>query len=510
MNKVAQKNRTSVSAKKQLSAVLYARVSSKEQEEEGYSVPSQLRLLREYADRKGVAVAEEFVEVETARKAGRKAFEQMLKFVREGEIQAIIVEKTDRLYRNFSGFVKVDDLGTDLHFVKEGQIITSDSHSSEKLMHSIKVCLAKNYVDNLSEEIRKGMAEKALQGIYPTHAPLGYLNVADGARKMIAPDPVRAPLIGRLFETFALGQISIQGATKLAWDIGLRTKKGNRVHKSSVAIILINDVYMGRVNWRGEAYEGRHEHLVDEATFYRVQEILAGRNSRKGYGSVTISYRGLIKCAKCGGTLSGEIKKGKYVYYHCSGRQTGCDSPYVKEELLTAQFAASLEDMSIPPNILEDLEREMAKTSETEERFARDQRRRLEAETGKQRTRLARLYEDKVSGEVSPETYRMLRDRYESELARAEEQLRQAETSSGAWTNDSRRFLELAATASDRFKQNGPDARRELLGMMNSNFEFDGKNLAIEFRYPFNEMLKVGILAKAESLKTGQPVDWWR
>ena len=75
-----------------------------------------------------------------------------------------------------------------------------ESRSSEKFMHGIKVLMAKNYVDNLSEETRKGMLEKAEQGIWPSFAPLGYRNL-DGpdGKKIIAPDPDVAPIISKLF-----------------------------------------------------------------------------------------------------------------------------------------------------------------------------------------------------------------------------------------------------------------------------------------------------------------------
>src|ERR1700730_5016222 len=97
--------------------------------------------------------------------------------------------------------VTMDDLDVEMHFPKEGVVLSRESRSSEKFMHGIKVLMAKNYIDNLSEEARKGMQEKAEQGIGPTVAPLGYRNVvgADG-KKIIEPDPESAPIISRLFE----------------------------------------------------------------------------------------------------------------------------------------------------------------------------------------------------------------------------------------------------------------------------------------------------------------------
>src|SRR5260221_1290233 len=62
-------------------AVVYARVSSKEQEREGYSIPAQLKLLRDYALHQDLDIAQEFVDVETAKQAGRGSFGEMLKFL---------------------------------------------------------------------------------------------------------------------------------------------------------------------------------------------------------------------------------------------------------------------------------------------------------------------------------------------------------------------------------------------------------------------------------------------
>jgi site-specific DNA recombinase len=93
----------------------------------------------------------------------------------------------------------------EVHFVKENFILSPDSRSSEKFIHGIKVLMAKNYIDNLSEETRKGMLEKAEQGIYPSFAPLGYVNVDNEGKRYIQPDLAIAPLIRTLYEWYASG-----------------------------------------------------------------------------------------------------------------------------------------------------------------------------------------------------------------------------------------------------------------------------------------------------------------
>ena len=172
-------------------SVAYARVSSKEQEKEGYSIPAQIKSLRGYSELVDVKIVSEFVDVETAKEAGRSGFNQMLDFLRRTPTcRILLVEKTDRLYRNLKDWVTVDELDLEIHF-REGKCdpVSRNSRSSEKFMHGIKVLMAKNYIDNLSEETRKGLLEKAEQGIWPSFAPLGYVNVAGpNGKRMIEPD----------------------------------------------------------------------------------------------------------------------------------------------------------------------------------------------------------------------------------------------------------------------------------------------------------------------------------
>ena len=245
-------------------AVIYARVSSKEQEKEGFSIPAQLKLLKEYAAANGFAVAQEYVDVETAKQTGRAAFGEMVAYLKaHPSVRVMLVEKTDRLYRNLKDWVTVDELDVEIHFVKEGVVLSRDSRSSEKFMHGIKVLMAKNYIDNLSEETRKGMQEKAEQGIWPTVAPLGYRNVvgADG-KKIIEPDPESAPIIARLFEWYATGTLSLKEAAQKARAAGLVYRKsGAPVPVSTVHTILRNRIYMGEFEWNGHLYLGKHQPL---------------------------------------------------------------------------------------------------------------------------------------------------------------------------------------------------------------------------------------------------------
>jgi site-specific DNA recombinase len=114
--------------------VLYARVSSKEQEREGFSVSAQLHLLRNYASSNNLTVSREFIDVETAKQTGRSGFNEMVQILKKAPARRILlVEKTDRLYRNIKDWVTLDDMQPEIHFVKENVVLSAGSRSSENL-----------------------------------------------------------------------------------------------------------------------------------------------------------------------------------------------------------------------------------------------------------------------------------------------------------------------------------------------------------------------------------------
>src|SRR5262245_6380545 len=187
----------------------------------------------------------------------------------------VLVEKTDRLYRNLRDWVTIDELDVEIHFGKENVVLSPESRSHEKFMHGIKVLMAKNYVENLGEETKKGMAAKAKQGIWPSFAPPGYRNVmGPGGKRTIEPDPVDGPVITRLFERFASGSASIK---KLAREFP--TIRGRQSFPAQIHVALRKRIYTGDFDFDGVRYRGTYTPLVSRETFERVQSILDGRTS---------------------------------------------------------------------------------------------------------------------------------------------------------------------------------------------------------------------------------------
>ena len=378
---------------------------SQEQEKEGFSIPAQLKLLREYAATRGLAVTKEYVDVETAKQTGREEFGEMIAFLKaHPSTRIVLVEKTDRLYRNPKDWVMVDELDVELHLVKEGSVLSRNSRSAEKFIHAIQVAMAKHYTDNLSEEARKGMQEKAEQGIWPTKTPLGYRNNGAGRQ-----EDYRRRSEDWLFEIYARGDISLKEAAIKAHAAGLvYPRSGAKVPVSTIHTILRNRLYTGWYEWKGKLIEGKHEALVSVELWERVQAVLDGRLGPKAKrGRHNFAFSGLMSCAQCGCAVVGEIKKQRYVYYHCTGFVDGghgnrapCASKFVREEELEKKFTELLGRLNFDDQVLEWV-REALHASHADERREHDQAiKRLQAEYERLQNRLNAAYVDKLDGVV--------------------------------------------------------------------------------------------------------------
>jgi DNA invertase Pin-like site-specific DNA recombinase len=238
----------------------------------------------------------------------------MLAYLRkQPSCRAILVEKTDRLYRNLKDYATLDvkDWGLSIHLVKEGEVLTPDSRSSQQFVHGIKVLVARNYSQNLGEETIKGMTEKARGGMYPSCAPIGYRN-SDGpdGKRVILPDPETAPTIMRLFALFASGGFSLKELTARARNEGL-TLRDARIHKSTLHQILRKRLYSGDFDFNGQTYQGTYEPLVSKETWERVQSIL-NQNGQTNRHRIKrdFAFSGLVRCGHCGCMLVAEIKEG--------------------------------------------------------------------------------------------------------------------------------------------------------------------------------------------------------
>ena len=471
-------------------AVAYARVSSKEQEQ-GYSIPAQQDLLQRYASRMGVSIAREFVDVESARSSGRAGFTAMVAYLREHpECRVVLVEKTDRLYRNLKDYITVDELGLEIHLVKENEILSQSSRSAQKFMHGIRVLMAKNYIDNLSEEVKKGLHTKAAQNLWPSFAPPGYRNVlGETGKRIIVPDPVLGPIITQLFSWFATGEYSLKTLARKAYAEGFRFRKsGNRVPVATLHKILRKRIYTGEFDYAGVRYRGIHDPLVTIEVWNRVQEILDGRQRRRHRLDRPFLYSGLIRCGHCGCSLVAELKKRRYAYYHCTGYRGKCGEPYTREEMLDRHFATLLRALVVAPAILQWLSTELVESDRAEEAAREEGLRRYRAESDRLGARLDVVYEDRLDGRIDAATYdRKFREIRDLDKA-VRKKIEMIDQELRIPTSQALDLITRTAAAADSFADRSTAERRQLLDMVVGEAQWKGGELRMSFKEPFEKL----------------------
>ena len=324
---------------------LYARKSSDSEERQMLSIDAQLSELREFALKERLVIECEFIETQTAKDPGRPVFNAMMTSIESSDVSGIIAWHPDRLARNSI------DGGRIIYALDTGKLKSLkfptfwfEDTPQGKFMLQIAFGQSKYYVDNLSENVRRGLREKVRRGEYPGWAPVGYLN--NPRAHCIDIDEIKAPLIRRLFEVYATGKYTPSEVRKMSIEWGLYSQSGKPIALSKIPFILKNPFYIGLFRYKGEIHEGKHEAMVSSELFGRVQKVLK-RNSRGGYRKdERFPFRRLITCGHCGCAITAGTQK-HHNYYHCGKRRGPCSLKTIREEALTSLLRQSILRVSL-------------------------------------------------------------------------------------------------------------------------------------------------------------------
>ena len=456
-------------------------------------------------------MAKEFVDVETAKQTGRAAFGEMVAYLKAyPSVRVMLVEKTDRLYRNLKDWVTLDELDVEIHFAKEGVVLSRDSRSSEKFMHGIKVLMAKNYIDNLSEETRKGMTEKAEQGFWPSNAPLGYRNVTapDGKKTIVPDDKHRADHPQHVRMVCARRYFDPRGDEEGAGGRSRLSQERRRVFlaarsQRSCATVSTRAVSIGTAR----PTMGYTKPIVSIELWERVQDTLDGRVGRKARTRRRdFAFSGLIECDACGCAIVGEIKKERYVYYHCTGyadkcrgNPAACRRKHMREEALERQFTELLGRLHFDDDVLEWV-RDALHASHAEERREHEQAiKRLEAECKRLDDRIHAMYADKLDGLIDAAFFQKMSNQWREEQDRCRRDIERHRNADRSYLNEGVALLELANNAQRLFAKQEPREKRRLLNFLLSNCTWKDGELTATFRQPFDMLAETIIAVQSES-----------
>ncbi|MBT9605902.1 recombinase family protein [Microbacterium sp.] len=362
-------------------AVVYLRVSTPSQvntdyDPEGISLPAQRKSCYRKAEQLGITIIEEYIEPgRSAREMTKRvAFQQMLDRIRtERDVDYVILYKLSRMARN-----RFDDAIVGAELKKRGVTLISATEAIDEtpvgqLMHGILAAFNEFRSAEEGADIAYKMGEKAKKGGTLGKAPVGYINTIDRVDgrdiRAVAIDEERAPLIRLAFEMYAAGDATLEDIANELTDRGLRTRATQRrpagpISVSKIHQLLQDSYYVGTITYKGDPYSGRHEPLIDQDLFDKVQGLLASRGRATERRRVVHHYlKGTLWCGACWRrdrsirrmivrrtiSRSGE----EYFYFFCRGTQDGfCDAKYSNVARVEQAIEAHYRTVRFSPEFL--------------------------------------------------------------------------------------------------------------------------------------------------------------
>ncbi len=323
---------------------IYTRKSTDDKDRQVRSISDQLAELKDLALKEQLEVIDVFVEKQTAKIPGRPVFNEMLERMEKGEASGILAWHPDRLARNSVDGGKIIYL-VDTEVIKDLKFSTFwfDPTPQGKFMLSIAFSQSKYYVDNLSENIKRGHRNKVKDGIWPQMAPLGYVN----KNRKIVPDENIAPLIKKTFEAYSSGSFTLRQLRDKFNGLGLKRKSGKELAVSNYQKLLKNPIYTGLMLYNGEIHEGKHEPIITKKLFDSVQGVMMRKSKPHSKGLKPFLYRGFFRCGECGCFITTETQKG-HNYLRCTKRKNPCSQKYTREEIITSEIQKEIKKVSLP------------------------------------------------------------------------------------------------------------------------------------------------------------------
>jgi site-specific DNA recombinase len=474
-----------------MKAIILARVSSKEQEE-GQSIPSQVRRLTEYPLKRDLQIENTIQITESSTKETRKQFDQILSFIKKAKQPiALITDTVDRLQRSFRETPLLDEMRRqgklELHFLREGLVVNQNSNSAQLLQWDIGVLFASSYVRQLSDNVKRSKEQSVRNGDWITKAPFGYKNITlPTGKKTIEVDPVNAPFVIKMFEMYATGVHSFQTVADEMNKLGMLNAVGKPIGASRIEITLKNPFYYGIMRVKGEFYPHKYPPLILEWLFDQAQDVMDGHHKTPvHYAGHPILFRGLITCEHCGCTATGDIKKKKYIYYSCNNSKRTCKKIWTREEQLLAPLLEYFDKIRLTDAQIESVVVSLKQSYAHEQEFFKHSQETLRKELDQIQSRLSKLIDMHLDGGIDSETYHLKLEEYKKRQREITSEMKAHVNADETCLITAKTVLDLAKRAKEIFISSKMSEKQQLLNFVFSNLKLDGKKLLVTLREPF-------------------------
>ncbi|TSC92737.1 MAG: recombinase [Candidatus Berkelbacteria bacterium Licking1014_7] len=347
--------------------VLYARKSTEEDDRQVLSVEAQITELKEFAAKEKLEIVYSFQESKTAKEPGRTKFAGMLELIEKGKAEGILSWHPDRLARNSVDGGKIIHM-VDTGFIKSLRFPSFWFEPTPQGLFMLNIAFgqSKYFVDNLRENVKRGLRQKIRNGVWPGWAPVGYLN--NPKTRMIDVDENKTPKLRKLFELYAKGDQTLYSLANWSKENKLKSNNGKDLRVGGIHKILQNIFYIGLMKFNGEIHEGKHKAIISKKLFDACQEVLSKRGKVQEVRKHHFAFLGLMKCKSCGCSITGERQKG-HNYYRCTKKKGICqEKHYLREESLVEQMQNFLQKVSLSSQdsekVLFELEKEEIQAKE--------------------------------------------------------------------------------------------------------------------------------------------------
>ncbi len=320
-------------------AVIYCRVSSKTQEQDGHGLESQEVRCRQFAAAKGLEVAAVFPDTMTGGGdfMARPGMVALLSFIdaQPHERFVVIFDDLKRASRDTRAFLDLRDAFRLRRVQVECLNFKFDDTPEGEFIETIMAAQGALERKQNGRQVAQKMKARMQSGYWIHNAPVGYkYQTVKGRGKMLFPDEPLASIVRDAFEGYAMGRFETQAEIQRFFETFPdfpRNGKGE-ITRQRVKDVLINPLYTGYIcseNYGIDWLKGHHDALISVETFEKVQERLRGMAKapvRKNIGN-EFALRGFVCCADCGTPLRSSYSTGRsksYAYYLCQTKT--CDS----------------------------------------------------------------------------------------------------------------------------------------------------------------------------------------
>ena len=467
---------------------LYARKSEESEERQILSIEAQLAELKIFAEREKIHIKETFIEAMTAKKPGRPKFNEMIRRIEKGEAQGIIAWHPDRLARNSI------DGGRIIYLLDTGHIdalkfptFWFENTPQGKFMMNIAFGQSKYYVDNLSENVKRGNRQKLRNGGWPRSAPIGYLN--NKADKTIFIDQLRGPIIAKLYELYSTGEYTKEDLKEFSFKLGLVSRRSERKLSSNIVNkIFTNPFYYGLMVYKNESFQGKHEPLITKELFDRVQEVLKRKGKIHEVRKHQFGYLGLASCP-CGCAITAERKKG-HNYYRCTKKKAPCKELYTREELLDKQISEAIDRVALPQEAYQSMLAHLEEDKRVASQTLQTEKPATERAITEINARPEKLLDLHLEGAITQQEYTSRKEKLNNKRIALEEKLAKIEEQGNVWLEPLGEFIKAAHQASQLVTSENLAAKREFLKKTGSNFRLSDRTLSFSFTFPWSLLPK--------------------